>query len=107
MTDVIFAAGEIWTNPILVGLVVAIPTFVLGLLATRRAEKMDKAALQAVMVTAQGDSVQRVINGLDIMVDNLQADNKEARDKTAELREQLKQCNSAYAELRRLMNEEE
>lgn len=99
------ASGTILTNPIVVGLVVGVPTTLFGFKAYRRAEALDKAALRQAEITAEGDAVQRVIDGLDRLVDNLQADNREVRERVIDLRERLRRCNADYAELKRLMSE--
>lgn len=98
----LLAAGEVWTNPIIVGLVVGIPTSLLGFSAYRRAERLDRAASQAAVIAAGGEAVQRVINGLDQIVENLQVDNKEGRELVRELRIQLQECHDAYAALKRM-----
>lgn len=69
-------------NPILVGLVVGIPSFLLGYLGYRRTNKADKA-------TAQNTAVEQIIDGLNALVDNLQGDNKVLRDSVKELKSNL------------------
>ena len=44
--------GGIWTNPIIVGTVVGLPTSILGILAYRRGRKGDAAAIQVVTMAA-------------------------------------------------------
>jgi predicted ATP-grasp superfamily ATP-dependent carboligase len=99
---IVLATGEVWTNPIIVGLIVGIPTSLLGYKAYRRAEALDKAAAQAATIAASGDAVQRVIDGLDHMVNNLQVDNREVRARASDLGERLKECRVAYDELKRM-----
>lgn len=98
----LLGTGELWTNPILVGLLVGIPTSVFGWLAYRRAEALDEAAAEAAALAARGDAVQRVIDGLDLIIRNLRVDNKDERDKVAALRVRLAECNTAYGELKKL-----
>lgn len=89
-------------NPILVGIVVGLPTTAFGFFAYRRAERLDQEALRSAAIAVQGDAVQRVIDGLDRMVENLQVDNKEARELSRDLARRLKECNEAYCKLKQL-----
>lgn len=85
-----------------VGLVVGLPTSIFGIIAYRRAEKLDEEAAQAAAIAVHGDAVQRVIDGLDRMVANLQTDNKIGRELAADLARRLNECREAYDQLRRI-----
>lgn len=90
------------SNPAVIGLIVGLPTSVYGYLAYRRAEKLDKDAAKVAIIAIQGEGVQRVIDGLDRMVANLQADNKDARESSEDLSRRLKECLEACDRLRRI-----
>lgn len=90
------------TNPIIVGVVVGLPTSLWGFLAYRRAEKLDEEAARVAVIATEGVAVQRVIDGLDRMVTNLQTDNREARESLGDLARQLRECLEACDRLRRI-----
>lgn len=90
------------SNPIIVGVVVGLPTSLWGFLAYRRAAKLDEEAAVAAVLVTQGDAIQRVINGLDRMVSNLQTDNKDARELATDLSRRLNECHEAYQRLKRI-----
>lgn len=94
--------NEILNNPALVGLLVGIPSFILGVLAFYRALKSDKAAAQSVFATTQMAAIDQVIKGLNQIIDTLQADNKELRETINDLGVKLKEI----LEERELLKEE-
>lgn len=90
------------SNPMVIGLIVGLPASVFGFLAYRRSEKLDDKASQVAVIAIQGEGVQRVIDGLDRIVINLQTDNKEARELAADLTRRLKECGESYDRLKRI-----
>ena len=74
--------NEFFSHPIVIGILVAVPSFTLGYLGYRRSQKADKAATQA-------GAVEQVIDGLNKLVDNLQDDNKILRADVIDLRTKL------------------
>lgn len=69
----------------LVGLIVAIPSVVLGYLGYRRARNIDRIAEQAGITTASATSIQQVMNGLNSIIENLRTDNRDLRRTVDEL----------------------
>lgn len=90
------------SNPMIVGLIVGLPTTVFGIIAYRRAEKLDEEAARVVVITAQGEGIQRLIDGLNRMITNLQTDNKIGREMAEDLTRRLNECREAYDQLRRI-----
>lgn len=82
---VLIGAGEIWTNPIIVGAIVGLPASILGFMAYRRSARLDKVAEQAALLQTQGAAAQRVLDGLNQIVTNLQEDNRILREQAVEL----------------------
>lgn len=74
-----------WSHPLIVGLGIGIPSFILGLLGYRRAVKVDKSVANAAVIAAQTGSVGQVIAGLNQLIENLQEDNKVWRENFREL----------------------
>lgn len=74
-----------WDNPAVVGLIIGIPTFILGWLGYRRAVRVDKSTENAAVVAAQTGSVGQVISGLNDLIESLQEDNKIWRENFKEL----------------------
>lgn len=81
--------------PIIVGLVLTVPSFAIGYWGLRRSQKIDK-------VTASTEAVTQIINGLNVLVDNVtsqrdywrgQAVEADAlRKQVAELQVKLEAC---------------
>jgi len=65
--------------PVVIGLLIGLPSAVLGYLAYRRGTRSDKAAAQATISIAQSGSVSQIIDGLNKLVDALQDDNAALR----------------------------
>lgn len=74
-----------WTNPAIIGLVIGVPSFILGVLGYRRAVKVDKATNTAAMIAAQSGTTAQIIAGLNVLIENLQEDNKTWRENFKEL----------------------
>lgn len=72
-------------SPAIIGLIIGVPSFIIGILGYRRANKIDKATENAAMIAAQTGSVSQVIAGLNALIENLQEDNKAWRDNFREL----------------------
>lgn len=72
-----------WENPAVVGLILAIPSAVLGYLGYRRSRAIDEATEEAVTATGHVVSIQQVIDGLNGVIAALQADNKVLREDVA------------------------
>lgn len=62
-----------------VALIAAVPTTILGILAYRRSQKIDKIAAQAGIATSEAGSIQQVVEGLKDLIAILQDDNKVSR----------------------------
>lgn len=74
-----------WENPAVVGLLIGIPSFILGWLGYKRAVKVDRATENTAAIAAQSGEVSQVIAGLNILIENLQEDNKTWRENFKEL----------------------
>lgn len=83
--------NELLDNPLFAVLVGAVPSFILGILAYRRSQKVDKATEQSAIANTHRDAIGQVITGLNQLIDNLQTDNKELRDIIADLGIKLKE----------------
>lgn len=81
--------SEIWSNPLLVGLILAIPSTILGLLAYRRSRAVDKVTERTQEATTQSGSINQVISGLETLVENLQDDNKWLRERAERLQQNV------------------
>lgn len=66
---------DILGSPALVLLFVGIPGTILGILGYRRAVRADRTATVDAATTAAGETTRRIINGLNILLDNVQKDN--------------------------------
>lgn len=82
---------EIFSNPIVEAIIVAIPSFTLGFLIYRHSIKVDKVTEQSGIVSAQTAGVNQVITGLNSLIDNLQIDNKTLRESLTSLSLRLKE----------------
>lgn len=77
--------NEYLENPALIGLVIAIPSFILGLLAYKRSVKVDKTTAQSQSETNQIGAVNQVIDNLNKLVETYQKDNEIQRKIVDEL----------------------
>lgn len=77
---------SILQNPIIVGLLVGLPTIILGILAYRRSVKLDQAARDAAEALERASSSKMVIDGLNIIIKRLQEDNEVLRSEIRTLR---------------------
>lgn len=74
-----------WSHPAIVGLLIGIPSFILGWLGYKRAVKVDRSVENAAVIAAQTGTVAQVIAGLNLLIENLQEDNKAWRENFKEL----------------------
>lgn len=77
------------SNPIVIGLAIGVPSFILGILGYRQSKKASKKA-------ADSEDISQIIAGLNSLVTNLQADN-------ASLREQLEKLSVEVDKLKKLL----
>lgn len=90
---------NIWSNPIIVGVVVAIPSFILGYLGYIRSVKSDKVAEDSTIASTNTAAINQVIDGLNKLVDGLQEDNKDLRESVVSLSIKLKETIKENSEL--------
>lgn len=97
---------DLLNNPAIIGLVVAIPSFVLGYLAYRQSKKVDRATEQSGVADDQLNAVGQVLSGLNQLIDNLQDDNKELRENIKligiKLKEVVEERDALLKEINRL-----
>jgi len=96
--------------PVVIGLLIGLPSAALGYLAYRRGTRSDKAAAQATISVAQSGSITQVIDGLNKLVLALQDDNAALRTTYAalraahdELKEKLDQSEMRVSELAKMV----
>lgn len=70
----------IQTEQAIYGLLIGLPSFLLGYLAYRRARKVDAVAAQSGVITESRAGTAQIIEGLNLLIDQLQDDNKTFRD---------------------------
>lgn len=88
-------------SPIILALIAAVPSFILGILAWRRSVKVDKNTEQAATALAQSTAAAQVLEGLNKLIENLQEDNKELRGNITEVAKKLKEALAERDKLRR------
>lgn len=95
-------------SPIVLVLVGAIPSFVLGILAYRRSVRADKVAEQSGIVSSQTAALKLVIEGLNNLADSLQEDNKILRlnvnDCAAKLQKALAERDALHKQLQEILS---
>lgn len=62
-------------HPVFIGVLVGLPSAMLGYLGYRQARKNDAVAAQAGIATAESGTISQVIEGQNKLVANLQTDN--------------------------------
>jgi chromosome segregation ATPase len=87
--------NAIWENPLLLLVIGAIPSFILGYLGYRRSVRVDKVTEQSGAASNELEAVGQVIDGLNKLVANLQEDNKHLREDVTALRARLKEIETA------------
>lgn len=68
------------SEQVIYGLLIGLPSFLLGYLAYRRARKVDAVAAQSGMITETRAGTTQIIEGLNQLIDNLQDDNRSFRE---------------------------
>lgn len=81
--------SDVWTNPALLVIIAAIPSFILGILALRRSRAVDKTTEQTQIATNELGSINQVIEGMSTLTVNLQDDNKLLRESIEACRREL------------------
>lgn len=97
-------------EPVVLVLIGAIPSFVLGFLAYRRSIKVDKVAELSGIASSQTAGIEQVIGGLNTLTDSLQVDNKILRENIAQcalrLERALTEKDELLKQVERLSREE-
>lgn len=78
------------TEQVLTALVIGLPSFLLGFLAYRRARKVDAVAAQSGVITETRAGTAQIIEGLNLLIDQLQDDNKTHRDDMRAVRDDIR-----------------
>lgn len=81
--------SSFWSNPAVVGLILAIPSSIFAYLAYRRSHRVDEVAKQAGQATEHGMSIDRVIAGMNTVIVNVQKDNEDLRKDVDRLEQRL------------------
>lgn len=68
------------TEQAIYGLLIGLPSFLLGYLAYRRARKVDAVAAQSGVITETRAGTAQIIEALNLLVDQLQDDNRTFRE---------------------------
>lgn len=85
-------------STLIVGLILGIPAFALGVAGLIRSFRVDKSTAKQAVDTARGSEVQQIIDGLNALVDNLQADNLITRESAQSLSARLIECGARLSE---------
>lgn len=86
------------------GLVIGLPSFLLGYLAYRRSRKVDAVSAQSGIATETRAGTAQIIEGLNQLIDNLQDDNRLFREDIKYLTLRLDAISKERDELRRKLN---
>lgn len=70
----------IQTEQVFTALLIGLPSFLLGYLAYRRARKVDAVAAQSGVITETRAGTAQIIEALNLLVDQLQDDNRTFRE---------------------------
>lgn len=94
------------TNEFFYALIAAALSAPMAILAYRRSIKVDKVAEKAGIATETRAGTAQIIEGLSMLIDNLQEDNKAFRDEVKYLTERIKviisECDRVKTELQNL-----
>lgn len=93
------------TNPIIIGLALAMPATAISLLGLRRAYHNDKITEQSGIVTGNTEAISQVIGGLNGIIDSLQEDNKIFREEMRLLNVRLEIVVKERNELRKELDQ--
>lgn len=91
-------------SPAVIGLIIGIPSFIIGILGYRRASKVDKSTETSAVIAAQTGMQGQIIGGLNQWIDNLQDDNKSFREDLKLLTQRLTDCSKENEELKKEMS---
>lgn len=78
-----------WNHPAVIGIIIAIPSFLLGYLGYRRSVQVDKITEQSGAASSQQGAIAQVISGLNSLIEVLQEDNKILREGISDLQSKL------------------
>lgn len=92
------------TGQVITALLIGLPSFLLGYLAYRRARKVDAVAAQSGVMTESRAGTAQIIEGLNLLIDQLQDDNKTFRDDIKYLTLRLDAIAKERDQLRRELN---
>lgn len=67
-------------NPVISAILIGLPSTILGVLVYLQSKKVDAVAEQSGIVTQSRAGTEQIIEGLNKLVNNLQADNKALRE---------------------------
>lgn len=79
-------------NQAWVGLIIAIPSSILGYLAYRRSRKVDAISAQAGAVSETREGTAQIIAALNALLDQVQEDNVTFRDDLRRMTDRLDSC---------------
>lgn len=88
-----------WNNPAVIGLIIAIPSFILGYLGYRRAIRVDKITEQSGVAMSQHGAISQVVEGLNSLISVLQQDNEILRKGIENLQDKLDKITVEQIEL--------
>lgn len=91
-------------SPAIIGLIIGVPSFIIGILGYRRATKIDKATENAAVIAAQTGMQGQIIDGLNQWIDNLQDDNKSFREDLKHLTQRLTDCSKENEAIKKEMS---
>lgn len=75
-----------WSHPIVIGLIIGLPSAFLGFLGYRRSVRVDQDAATALIIANRSEEVAQIIDGLNKLVENLQEDNAAQREENSRWR---------------------
>lgn len=99
MIAIAVTAAELVGHPLVVGVTVVALGAIVGIPAYRQTRERDRTATVDAAVTAAGDATKRIINGLNVLLDNVQEDNKELRKQQKRDRVELKRVRDKLTEV--------
>lgn len=93
------------TEQVITALLIGLPSFLLGYLAYRRARKVDAVAAQSGVVTETRAGTAQIIEGLNLLVDQLQDDNRTHREDMRAVRDDIRDLTLRLGEVSRERDE--
>lgn len=88
------ALSDVISNPITIGVLIGLPGSALTYIGLKRAKKADSA-------TEKASAVDQIIDGLNKLTVNLQADNDDLRSTVKDLRDNLRSTTTERDKLKR------